>query len=97
MIYTGLRGKKALRTWLIMNAIFNTVTSLVEAWESARVETSQYIKSHETGPTLQINYCIVAHVKKTTMCSMREKPHILGQLPSPRTCVVTVTVELRIY
>lgn len=59
-----LRGKKALQTWLIMNAIFNMVTSLVEAWKPACVETSQYIKSHETVPTLQINYCMVEHVKK---------------------------------
>lgn len=43
---------------------FHIVTSLVEAWAPACVETSQYIKSHETVPTLQINYCIVEHVKK---------------------------------
>ncbi len=51
------------------NAIFNTVTSLVEAWRPACVETSQYIKSHETVPTLQINYCIVEHDKKDNLCS----------------------------
>lgn len=92
-----LCGKKALQTWLIMNAIFNMVTSLVKAWKPARVETSQYIKSHETLPTLQINYCIVEHVKKTTCAPMREKPHILGKLPSPLTCVVTVTDKLCIW
>lgn len=57
------------------------MTSLVEAWEPACVETSQYIISHETVPTLQINYCIVEHVKKkkkTTCVPMREKPHIQG-------------------
>lgn len=36
----------------------------MEAWEPACVETSQYIKSHETAPTLQISYCIVEQVKK---------------------------------
>lgn len=76
-----------------MNAIFNIVTSLVKAWKPACVETSQYIKSHETVPTLQINYCIVEHVKKTTCAPMREKPRILGQLP----VVVTVTDKLCIY
>lgn len=66
-------GKKALQTWLTTNAIFNMVTSLVKA------ETSQYIKSYETVPTLQINYCIVEHVKKNNLCAYaREKPHILG-------------------
>lgn len=77
-----------------MNAIFNIVTSLVETWKPACVETSQYIKSHETFPTLQINYCIVVHVKKTTCAPMREKPHILRQLPSPLARVVTVTDKL---
>lgn len=90
----GLCGKKALQTWLIMNAIFNMVTSLVEAWKPARAETSQYIRSHETAPTLQINYCIVEHVKKTTCAPVREKPHILGQLPSSLTCVVIVIDKL---
>lgn len=94
-----LCGKKALQTWLIMNAIFNMVTSLVEAWKPACVETSQYIKSHETVPTLQINYCMVEHVKKqkTTCAPVREKPHILGQLPSSLTRVVIVTDKLFIF
>lgn len=85
---------RALQTWLIMNAIFNSVTSLIEAWKPACVETSQYIKSHQTVPTLQINYCIVEHVKKTTCAPMREKPHILGQLPFPFTHVITMTNNL---
>lgn len=51
-------GKKALQTWSIMNAIFNTVTSLVEACKPTCVKTSQYIKSHKTVSTLQINYCM---------------------------------------
>lgn len=55
-------GEKALQTWWTTNAIFDRVTPLVEARESACVETSQYIKSHETAPTLQISYCIVEHI-----------------------------------
>lgn len=55
---------KALQTWLIVKEIFSSVTSLTEAWKPDRVETSQHIKSHQTVPTLQINYCIVEHVKK---------------------------------
>lgn len=53
--------------------------------------------NHKTVSTLQINYCIVEHVKKTTCVSMREKPHVLGQLPSPRIRIVTVTDRLRVY
>lgn len=90
-----LCGKKALQTWLITNAIFNIVTSLVEAWKPACVETSQYIKSHETVPTLQINYCIVEHVKKDNLCSYERKAtYTGGQLPSPLQRVVTVTDRL---
>lgn len=37
--------------------------------------------NHETVPTIQINYYIVEHVKKKNCAPMREKPHILGQLP----------------
>lgn len=56
-----------------MNAEFN----IVRAWKPACVETSQYIKSHETAPTLQINYCIVEHVKKRdNLCSCERKSHI---------------------
>lgn len=44
--------------------LVDRVTPLVEAWEPACVETSQYIKSHETAPTLQISYCVVEHIKK---------------------------------
>lgn len=64
--------------------LVDRVTPLVEAWEPACVETSQYIKSHETAPTLQISYCIVEHIKKKKnrrrkICApMREKPHVLG-------------------
>lgn len=77
-IYFRLRGKKALQTRLITNAVFNIVTSLVEAWKPACVETSQYIKSHETVPTLQINYCIVEHVKKDNLCSYERKATYTG-------------------
>lgn len=70
---TSTCGKKALQTWSIMNAIFNTVTSLVEAWKPACVETSQYIKSHETVPTLQINYCTC---KKRLLCAPMRESHI---------------------
>lgn len=82
-----LCGKKALQTRLLMNAEFNLVT----AWKPARVETSQHIKSHETVSTLQINYCIVEHVKKTTFCvPVNGKATFIGQLPSSCTCVATV-------
>lgn len=57
------------------------VTSLVGAWEPARVGTSQYRKSHKTVPTIQINYFIVEHVKKKNCAPIREKPRILEQLP----------------
>lgn len=73
-----------------MNATFNSVTSLIKACKPACAETSQYTKLHQTIPTLHINYCI-EHVKKTTCAPMREKPHILRQLPSPLTHVITVT------
>lgn len=40
------------------------MTSLVGAWDTARVGTSQYRKSHETVPTIKTNDYIVEHVKK---------------------------------
>lgn len=73
--YSDYVVKKDLQTWLIMNVVFN----MVEAWKPACGETSQYIKSHETVPTLQINYCIVEHVekkKKDNVCSRERKSHI---------------------
>lgn len=57
-----MTGEKALQTRWTTNAKVDAVTPLVEAWEPACVETSQYIKSHETAPTLQISYCIVEHI-----------------------------------
>lgn len=78
-----LCGKKALQTWLIINAIFNIVTSLVIAWKTACVETSQYIKSHNssyfTNKLLYSRTC-----KKDNLCSYERKAtYILGQLPAP--------------
>lgn len=90
--YSDYVVKKALQTWLIMNVVFN----MVEAWKPACGETSQYIKSHETFPTLQINYCIVEHVKKkkTTCAPVTGKATFIGQLPSWLTCVAIVTNKL---
>lgn len=87
-------------TWLVKrlykqtlwttNAIVDGVTPLVEAWEPACVETSQYIKSHETAPTLQISYCIVEHIyiyikknkktkqKKKNLCAYERKATCTG-------------------
>lgn len=54
----------------------------MEAWEPACVETSQYIKSHETAPTLQISYCIVIHIKKKKneriLCAYERKATCTG-------------------
>lgn len=69
--------------------LVDRVTPLVEAWEPACVETSQYIKSHETAPTLQISYCVVEHIKKKKteeekFVRLSEKSHMYwGQLPLP--------------
>lgn len=68
----GLCGRKALQTLLIMNAIF-TWRCQTAALTQAFVIASQYIKSQRV-PTLQINYCIVEHVKKKKIhcASMRK-------------------------
>lgn len=62
-----------------------SVTSLVGVWDTARVGTSQYWKSHETVPTIQINYYIVEHVKKKKkeLCAYERKATYTGTAAFP--------------